>query len=844
VVDWGDVNYGLTNIPPTASRVVSVAAGSFHTLALRSDGRVIAWGDNSLGQTNVPASATNIVAIATGFYDNAALRADGTILAWGGDCPSPSPISGFANVVDVACPFNGFPDIGFLALRRDGTLVVEEKVDSPPAYAVSNNAAIAAGSWDGLALVGSGPPIFPEIPVNRTVNSGSTAYLRMLAVGALPLFYQWSCNGTAIPGATNPVLVLTNVQSAQAGTQYWLTASNALGTATNGPITLNETPSELYIQASTLSAIVGGTVTFTADVIGQGPFSYQWQFNGTNLDGATSSQLVLTNVQLNQTGTYSLIVSNVFGVVTNNDAFLNVVQLIITVQPQSQLIPAGTNATFTATATGQGPFSYQWQFNGTNVYGATNNPLVLTNVQMNQAGVYSVVGSNALGTATSGNANLSVVPLLITGQPQSQLGFLGLSVEFSVEPVFQGPFSYQWQFNGTNIEGATNNPLVLTNVQFSQVGLYSAIVANEFGTTNSANAELSLSQVLAWGGNGYGETNIPPALINVTDVVAIAASGFNCLALRANGVVVAWGNNDWGQATVPSNLANPIAVAVGGYHSLALKSDGTVVGWGYNEFGQTSVPGSLTNAVAIAGGGYFSFALRNDGTLVGWGDNSFGQLTFPAGLSNVVAIAAGCWHGLALTSDGAVVAWGSNSSGQTNVPIGLSNVVAIAADNIQSYALTANGIVVGWGDNSSGQTNIPSGLGMVIAIAAGDYNGYALNADGTVVIWGANSCGQTSIPPGLTNVVAVKGGDQFSLVLIGNDPPVLTTPLTNLVGMTNSFSCSLATQSGRVYALEYKNSLSDSNWTALPLAAGNGGMLTLTDPTATGSQRFYRVQQW
>ena len=55
-----------------------------------------------------------------------------------------------------------------------------------------------------------------------------------------------------------------------------------------------------------------------------------------------------------------------------------------------------------------------------------------------------------------------------------------------------------------------------------------------------------------------------------------------------------------------------------------------------------------------------------------------------------------------------------------------------------------------------------------------------------------------------------------------------------------------ATESGRVYRLEYKNSLADPNWTALPLVAGNGRMLQLTDPTATTNMRarFYRVRRW
>jgi len=61
---------------------------------------------------------------------------------------------------------------------------------------------------------------------------------------------------------------------------------------------------------------------------------------------------------------------------------------------------------------------------------------------------------------------------------------------------------------------------------------------------------------------------------------------------------------------------------------------------------------------------------------------------------------------------------------------------------------------------------------------------------------------------------------------------------------TGVFSVSLATRSGHVYVLEFKESLNDSGWTALPLVAGNAGFQTLTDPSATAATRFYRVRQW
>jgi len=96
----------------------------------------------------------------------------------------------------------------------------------------------------------------------------------------------------------------------------------------------------------------------------------------------------------------------------------------------------------------------------------------------------------------------------------------------------------------------------------------------------------------------------------------------------------------------------------------------------------------------------------------------------------------------------------------------------------------------------------------------------------------------------LSNVVTVSSDSTHSLALVGDGPPVLHGLLINPARHINGFSVSVPTQNGKVYRLEYKNSISDANWTALPLVAGNGGVQALRDTTATGEQRFYRVRQW
>src|ERR1019366_7329049 len=72
----------------------------------------------------------------------------------------------------------------------------------------------------------------------------------------------------------------------------------------------------------------------------------------------------------------------------------------------------------------------------------------------------------------------------------------------------------------------------------------------------------------------------------------------------------------------------------------------------------------------------------------------------------------------------------------------------------------------------------------------------------------------------------------------GGSSPIISSPI--LTGTT--FTLSVPTQIGFNYTLEYKNSFSDANWTAVQTIGGTGGTITLTDTGATGSRRFYHVR--
>jgi len=167
----------------------------------------------------------------------------------------------------------------------------------------------------------------------------------------------------------------------------------------------------------------------------------------------------------------------------------------IITQPQSQALSVGSNVTFGVVVSSCPPLIYQWYFNQTNsLDGETNALLVLTNVTLTQAGIYTVLMTNNFGSVTSAPAQLDVgLAPTIVSDPLSQSVTTGDSVTFTVNAQGSDPLTYQWYFNGTQpLANQTNETLTLNNVTPAQTGSYSAIVANKFGSATSASAQLSV----------------------------------------------------------------------------------------------------------------------------------------------------------------------------------------------------------------------------------------------------------------------------------------------------------------------------------------------------------------
>ena len=406
-------------------------------------------------------------------------------------------------------------------------------------------------------------------------------------------------------------------------------------------------PPTIVTQPVSTTNLVGDTVSFNVAATGTQPLSYQWIFSGANLNGATSSNLTLSNVQLSQAGNYSVVVTNLYGVATSSVASLTV-DLPPPPPPATNCTPtpsglvgwwrgegnandsAGANngslspsgASYTDGKVGQGFWfdgangfvqipdaaalkpanvsveAWVWLdpshpagqggeqivfkkntwsawFEGYSLLKVTidnrngtssdrfqfcvsryGNQVAINSKTIAQRGVWyhvaatydgnqSILYVNGVAEAsatpgfaldydttpvyigTSGtwapylsmfagiidevsiyNRALSPSeiqsiyfadsfgkcppgsPPIIMTQPVSTTNVVGDTVSFNVAAAGTQPLSYQWRFNGANLNGATSSNLTLLNVQLSQGGNYTVLVTNLYGAATSSIASL------------------------------------------------------------------------------------------------------------------------------------------------------------------------------------------------------------------------------------------------------------------------------------------------------------------------------------------------------------------
>ena len=250
---------------------------------------------------------------------------------------------------------------------------------------------------------------------------------------------------------------------------------------------------EIVTQPQSMSVDFRNSASFTVVATGGENLSYQWFFNKEAIIGATAPIYSIESVLPDNAGLYSVEVSNEAGTVTSQEVSLTLLPPRITKEPLSMTV--NEKESFNCSVTAEGSYlSYQWYFNGTLIEGAINSSYSIASVRAANVGDYVVIVSNGAGSVTSQIAHLDVMPMLpptLVTNPTSITVYEGDNAEFSV--VAEGQeLTYQWYFNETLIEGATDSKIVITEVVEQDAGSYTVAVSNEKGTVTSQPANLNV----------------------------------------------------------------------------------------------------------------------------------------------------------------------------------------------------------------------------------------------------------------------------------------------------------------------------------------------------------------
>ena len=280
---------------------------------------------------------------------------------------------------------------------------------------VSNEAGNATSSI-GILTVTAAPvaPSFTTQPAAKTVTVGQTASFTVEAAGTAPLRYQWKKGGTNIEGATGSSYTTPATELADSDAKYSVEVSNDVGTVTSEVVILTVTMGPVITkEPAALTVTAGQTAAFSVEATGTPAPTYQWQKNGADIPGATSNTYTTpATTGSDNAAVFKVVVTNSAGTATSKEAVLSVnVPAGISTQPMATSVFATQMASFSVTATGTEPFTYQWKKNGSDIAGATSSTYTTpatTSADIGTALAYSVVVSNSVGTVTSTSATLTV----------------------------------------------------------------------------------------------------------------------------------------------------------------------------------------------------------------------------------------------------------------------------------------------------------------------------------------------------------------------------------------------------------------------------------------------------
>ena len=267
------------------------------------------------------------------------------------------------------------------------------------------------------------------------------------------------------------------------------------------------------------SVVAGQTLTLTAGIAGAN-LVYRWQKDGVDLQastrvaGVTSQTLTIQGAVASDAGSYRLTATNLTGSVTTPAAMVTVlVPVSLTQQPQSVVGIEGETVQLSVTATGSPSPTYQWLKNGKAVAGANQSTLSLANFAEADAGVYSVVVSNAVNAVTSTQAVVTyqaTIKILANGNPVT--GTVRTLVPLSIELSFaKSDWLMFYTLDGsqpTFISTLYQEPFIIAEPALLRVVAYDGLYQSSY-LSNPLSIRFLKPQTIDWGNPGtvrFGDT--------------------------------------------------------------------------------------------------------------------------------------------------------------------------------------------------------------------------------------------------------------------------------------------------------------------------------------------------
>lgn len=253
----------------------------------------------------------------------------------------------------------------------------------------------------------------------------------------------------------------------------------------------------------------GGNYSFTVALspAGGASSSYQWYQiiggvtntlqdvatgNGSTISGSGTATLTINNAQAADSSAFFAVVTNAYGAATSAVATLFVsatptVPVINFVSPTNATVISGNGTNiFVSTFGAPTPTVYWYDENSNLLESGASTELSLTNLQLTNAGIYTVVSSNSAGSVlTNFSVTVNETPI-ISSAPTNLLLNVGNPASFSVTASGVPQPTYQWYKNNAPIPGATGTNYSIASVALTNIGTYSVVVSNAAGTVTAS----------------------------------------------------------------------------------------------------------------------------------------------------------------------------------------------------------------------------------------------------------------------------------------------------------------------------------------------------------------------